>query len=322
MTRIIFIEKRFGKLSRAIIDIANMIIDEYQQQGLSLSLRQLYYQMVARDYIENSEASYKRIGNIVSDARNAGLIDWDAIEDRGRSAYLPTAWTNPAEIVQAAARSFRINRWEGQTNHVEVMVEKDALSGVLQPLCSRYHVRFSANKGYSSSTMLFEAGQRIRSLITDHEGSINQFYILYCGDHDPSGIDMTRDVRERVILYSGLRDLVDNMEIGVDVEDIIHVRRLALNWDQIKQWNPPPNPAKETDSRFAAYREEFGDDSFELDAVEPRNLRDLVEEEIKDLIDRKAWDKAVKKESIMKKELEEFSNSYGKKKPVTKKGAK
>lgn len=311
MSKILFVPKRFSQSSLDIITVANYIINEYQGQGLQLSLRQLYYQMVARDYIENSVRSYKRIGGIVSDARNAGLIDWNAIEDRNRDAYLPNSWKNPAEIVDAAARTFRVDRWEGQKNYVEVMVEKDALSGVLQPLCSKYHVRFSANKGYSSSTMMFEAGQRIRDAMKDSDAVSNQFHIIYCGDHDPSGIDMTRDVRERIILYSGIAPILESEGLDAQAEDLIHIERLALNWDQVEKWNPPPNPAKETDSRFAAYRSEFGDESWELDAVEPRRLRDLVEQHIKGLIDWELWNVIKKREDSMREELKEFAENYG-----------
>src|SRR6185369_10539864 len=112
----------------------------YRRQGYRLSLRQLYYQLVARALIENSEKSYKNIGNLVSDARQAGLIDWDMIEDRGRETVSVSHWDSPADIVRSAAYSFRIDKWADQPWHVEVMVEKDALSGVLGPVCRRLDI--------------------------------------------------------------------------------------------------------------------------------------------------------------------------------------
>lgn len=288
-----FIDHKFNAASLALIETANSILDEYDRQGYRLSLRQLYYQLVARDYIENTVKSYKRIGNLVSDARLAGLLDWNMIEDRNRETVLPNEWESPAEIVHAAASQFRVDRWMGQPCHVEVMVEKDALSGILGPVCQDLHVRFTANKGYSSSSAMYEAGKRIADMRFNHDREIHVFYL---GDHDPSGIDMTRDIRERLALFS------ETMKI--------EIHRLALNYDQVEQWKPPENPAKETDSRYAAYAEEFGESSWELDAVEPRTLAELVREGITDLIDQEQWDDVMQEEKRMRDGLQRFADDY------------
>src|SRR3990167_2865327 len=171
-----FIDHKFNRASLELVTIANGILNEYREMGYRLSLRQLYYQLVARDYIPNTVKSYKRIGNLVSDARLAGLLDWDMIEDRGRDAVIPTAWTSPAEIVRDAAQQFRVDRWQGQPCHVEVMVEKDALSGILGPVCRDLHVRFTANKGYSSSSAMYEAGKRIANAIFKRGRQVHVFY--------------------------------------------------------------------------------------------------------------------------------------------------
>jgi len=287
-----FIEHKFNRASLALIEQANGILNDYRRMGYRLSLRQLYYQLVARDIIENSVRSYKRIGNLVSDARLAGLLDWEMIEDRNRETVLPTQWDSPAQIVRAAASQFRVDRWQGQPCHVEVMVEKDALSGILGPVCRDLHVRFTANKGYSSSSAMYEAGKRIGRAIRYGRN----VHVFYLGDHDPSGIDMTRDIRERLSLFSEKTDF--------------EVHRLALNYDQIEDWNPPENPAKETDSRYEAYAEEFGESSWELDAVEPRTLADLVRDGISDLIDQEQWDEVMAEEKRMRQELENFATEY------------
>lgn len=288
-----FIDHNFNKASLALIETANGILNEYRNMGYRLSLRQLYYQLVARDYIENSIKSYKRIGNLVSDARLAGLLDWNMIEDRGRETVIPTAWTSPAQIVRAAAQQFRVDRWRGQPCHVEVMVEKDALSGILEPVCRDLHVRFTANKGYSSSSAMYEAGKRIAEAILRRGRKVHIFYL---GDHDPSGIDMTRDIRERLGLFSASKK--------------IKVHRLALNYDQVEQWSPPENPAKETDSRYQAYADQFGESSWELDAVEPRTLADLVRDGIQELIDESQWDKIMEAEKAMRHALQKFADEY------------
>lgn len=169
------------------------------------------------------------------------------------------------------------------------MVEKDALSGILEPVCRDLHVRFTANKGYSSSSAMYEAGKRIAR-------TVREVHIFYMGDHDPSGIDMTRDIRERLGLFSA--------------SNKIQIHRLALNYDQVEQWQPPENPAKETDSRYQAYADEFGESSWELDAVEPRTLADLVREGIQELIDEDQWEKIMKVEKAMRHDLQKFADEY------------
>jgi hypothetical protein len=180
----------------------------------------------------------------------------------------------------------------GQPCHVEVMVEKDALSGILEPVCRDLHVRFTANKGYSSSSAMYETGKRIANAIILGGRNVHVFYL---GDHDPSGIDMTRDNRERLAMFS---------------DRTIEIHRLALNYDQVEQWSPPENPAKETDSRYQAYADQFGESSWELDAVEPRTLADLVREGIEDLIDKDQWDEVMQEEERMRNELESFADEY------------
>lgn len=277
----------------------NKILTEYEGQGFRLSLRQLYYQLVSRDFIPNNQRSYKNLGNLVSNARQAGLVDWSMIEDRNRETSTPPHWDSPADIVEAAARSFRIDKWENQPYHIEVMVEKDALSGVLGPVCSQLDISITANKGYSSSSTMYEIGKRLQYECA-HEGKM--ICILYLGDHDPSGIDMTRDVKDRLLMYSKLQDDFDL--------DHFEIERLALNWDQIEQWSPPENPAKETDARFAAYLDEFGPSSWELDAVEPATLADLVRQAVLSRMDHKEWDKAVTKEKKGRLELRGFADQY------------
>ena len=287
----LFVNKSFKPDSYVKIQLINEILADYESDGYRLTLRQLYYQLVARGHIENSLKSYKCIGNLVSDARLAGLIDWDMIEDRGRVAQFPSHWDNPADIVEAAAQQFAVDKWADQENYAEVMVEKDALSGVLLPVCRRLDIGFTANRGYSSSSAMYEAGKRMARRIAEGK----TVWVFYLGDHDPSGVDMTRDVLERLSLFSA--------------EDI-EVKRLALNMEQVKELNPPENPAKETDSRASAYIAKFGLSSWELDAVEPRQLDDIVTSAVEALRDDDLWNAVVARERGMKAELQRFVAAY------------
>src|ERR1700694_840544 len=261
MTKQAFITRKFSAASLSTIETVNEILSEYEDQGFRLSLRQLYYQLVSRSYIPNNLRSYKNLGNLVSEARQAGLIDWGMIEDRNRETVATAHWTSPAEIVLAAAHQFRIDKWKDQPSHIEIMVEKDALSGVLDPVCRELDIAITANKGYSSSSTMYEIGQRLGNKACIHMKNI---CVIYLGDHDPSGIDMTRDVADRLAMYS-------------EVEPTqLEVIRIALNFDQVQLWQPPETPAKQTDSRFSSYVRKFGSSSWELDAVEPVQLAGLV----------------------------------------------
>lgn len=289
-----FTATKFRDASLELINILNGILDEYAQQGYDLSLRQLYYQGVARGYIENSQKSYSKIGDLVSAGRLAGLIDWDMIVDRGRVSISNTHWTSPADIVDAAASQYKIDKWKEQPNHIEVMVEKQALEGVLIPVCRKLDVTFRANKGYTSQSMMYRLGKDLAEI----HGTGKDIHVLYFGDHDPSGLDMDRDVAERLLLFSGLS---------------VSFERLALKYAQVQILNPPENPAKITDSRAKQYIKMYGASSWELDAVEPKELARLVEAAVVNLRDDSLWQDALDEENAMKAELQKFAKEYRRK---------
>jgi hypothetical protein len=282
-----FISWRPTGKSKALLSKINEVLELYRQQGYRLTLRQLYYQLVSRDYIPNNVKSYATTGDLVSNARLSGIIDWDMIEDRVRVAQARQHWNSPAEILGAAANSYYRDHWANQKIHLEVWCEKDAVSNILQPVCSKYDVIFMANRGYSSSSAMYDAYRRFR-----HASALEQKnIIIYFGDHDPSGIDMTRDVQDRIGLFLyGEQEGED----GKNSWPFDGVEREALNMDQIEKYDPPENPAKVTDSRYNAYVERFGLSSWELDALEPSVLSGLVEEAIKRHIDMEEFEKVNK----------------------------
>ena len=267
-----------------ILEKVNEVLAAYEAQGYKLTLRQLYYQLVARDFIPNNVHSYTNLGNIVSQGRLAGLIDWGMIEDRVRVPAINTHWRSPAHILEAAAESYYRDHWEGQDCHVEVWCEKDAVSNIIEPVARRYDVIFMANRGYSSQSAMYEAYQRM----FDYADAGRELWVIYLGDHDPSGIDMTRDIRDRMGLFLN--------NAGNGDEPFEGVNRIALNMDQIEQYHPPENPAKQTDSRYAGYTAEFGESSWELDALEPKVLADLVETAILRHLDVDKFNEVVKLE--------------------------
>lgn len=293
MSKIQYVARKFSGSSLVMIENANEIIDEYQQQGFSLTLRQLYYQFVSRDLLRNNQKEYKRLGSVINDARLAGYIDWEAIEDRTRELRQLAHWDSPADIVEACAAQFRVDKWAPQKNYVEVWIEKDALVGVIEGVCKRNDVPYFSCRGYTSQSEMWSAAQR---LIKQCEQDKDVF-VIHLGDHDPSGIDMSRDIEERLDLF--LEHEGWSMVDGVN--------RIALNMSQVKKYNPPPNPAKLTDSRSDEYVKKFGDDSWELDALDPKTLADLIQDTIDQYKDEELWEDSVEEELAAKRKLAEVA---------------
>lgn len=262
----------------ALIETANDIIGEYKRAGYILTLRQLYYQFVARGLIENTERSYKNLGNVISDGRIAGLIDWLSIEDRGRGVNPWQIEEDEREVLNGIENHFALDYWERQNAYVEVWVEKEALVSVIERPCSRLRVPYMACKGYLSASEAWRSGRRFEHMAEQGRRCV----LIHLGDHDPSGIDMTRDNADRLELFS--------RDSGVDV------RRIALNRDQVDRYRPPENPAKLSDSRAADYVEKHGYSSWELDALEPRILDRLITSEVEELVDPTIWEETQREE--------------------------
>lgn len=135
MPKIQYKEINFRSKSLDLIRLVNEVIGEYKAQGYELTLRQTYYQLVARGYIPNNERSYKNIGSLINDGRLAGLIDWCAIIDRTRNLRRNSHWEKPSDVIYSAKYFYLLDKWKDQPNYVEVWVEKDALVDVVGQAC-------------------------------------------------------------------------------------------------------------------------------------------------------------------------------------------
>lgn len=271
----------------AVVEQANEILEEYQGQGYILTLRQLYYQFVARAILPNTLQSYKRLGGIINEGRLGGLVDWKLLEDRTRGLERLATWDSPADIIDACAAQYRRALWDGQPYYVEVWVEKEALAGIVEQACNEYRVPHLSCRGYTSQSEMWRAGRRlIEQTDTDHK-----ILILHLGDHDPSGIDMSRDIQDRLEMFVG---------------EAPEFKRIALNMNQVRKYKPPPNPAKTTDARYASYQEEYGTESWELDALEPKVITKLIQSEIESIIDYDTWEESLKREAKDKRVLEKI----------------
>lgn len=291
MPKIEYVPKNFSTDRLQMIDKVNGVVSEYQQQGYSLTLRQVYYQMVARDIIPNNMRSYKNLGNLINDARLAGLIDWLAIEDRTRNLRGNSHWAKPGSVIENAAYSYRRDHWEGQPNYVEVWVEKDALIGIVGQICEKLDVNHFSCRGYVSQSEMWAAARRLRR----RQDAGQHVVLLHLGDHDPSGKDMSRDIQERLVTF--------------ETYDVTF-KRLALNMDQVELYNPPPNPAKLSDSRASGYIEEYGDECWELDALEPKVISDLINKNVKKYRDDTLYNAVVEREAEERRQLDDLAEHY------------
>lgn len=305
----LFKGQKFRQDKLALIRYCEKVTDDYRRQGLRMTLRQLYYQLVTANVIRNEEKAYKNLGKLVSDARLAGRLDWDIIEDRVRQPKSPPQFDSLGDLIEAAISSYRLPRMDGQDCYVELWVEKDALAGVLAPIARKYHAVLMVNRGYSSQSAMMDAAQRLDRACRNDDGEVSRdATILYLGDLDPSGEDMVRDIRDRLNMFlAGGYDIDAGRKTG-DVKDAVltspcgqvigrgdltvplEVEKLALTMDQVDEYQPPPNPTKLTDTRAKDFIAKYGYTSWEVDALPPTVLRQIIETRFEELIDLDAME--------------------------------
>lgn len=279
-THIAYEPRKFNQRQMVVIEIARRITEEYEKQGFKLTVRGLYYQFVGRGFTNewksgaNTQKSYNFLKGLMSKARRAGLISWTAIEDRDRHLFGTPFVESPRQAIEAARDAYTTDLWHNQAFRPQVWVEKNAQAGTVGRACAEFQVDYFPCKGYASDSALWEAGQRCLRYLGKGQRPI----IFHLGDHDPSGIDMTRDNQEKLTMFTGTP---------------VQVVRLMLNMNQIEQWRLPPNPAKMSDARAEAYVAEHGYSSWELDAAEPAEITKIIREAILKIRDPVKWDQAL-----------------------------
>lgn len=282
-----------------IIERAAAILDEYARQDITMTLRQLYYQLVARDIIPNDQAVYKKLSSLLTDARYAGLLDWDMMTDLTRNSERASQWASLSGLLNSAVRAYRKPRWSGQRYHVELLTEKEALHSVLKPIADRWHIFFTVNRGFNSATTTYQLAGRLQQFIEAGRDVV----CLYIGDHDPSGLEMIRDMRAR------LTEILQFRQVQIDA---FAFQPVALTFEQVQQYQPPENPAKKTDSRFNGYQRQFGDGSWEVDALRPEVMTDIVDQAIRQFVDEDMFNRVIAEEDTDKARLQTFLTTFDK----------
>jgi hypothetical protein len=246
------------KKTQDIIEAAREIL----QKQNPMTLRQLFYQLVSNHGIENSAAEYHKLGVALVNARKEGLIPWDWIEDRTRRPRTVSMWDDLPDFLQVVRRSYRRDVWKDQNVYIEAWLEKDALSGLFKEVLEPYGVTLNVGRGYDGWDSIHRAAERL--------GTGESASILYYGDHDPSGEDMVRSLRERLAFFGCRPEIV----------------KCALTLQDIKHYHLPPAFNKPTDRRTAKFTALHGEKcSVELDAMPWDILKERIVTEIEDRMD-------------------------------------
>jgi hypothetical protein len=254
--------------TQAMLDVARAVLESDHP----MTVRQVYYQLVSRQVIENNKGRYQAVSDVLVYARKNNLIPWDWIEDRLRRPRSVSMWSDLSDFGATVLSAYRRDIWESQPGYVEVWLEKDALSGIFEDILNRYGVTLNVGRGYDGWDSIRNAARRY--------GDGDNTTILYFGDFDPSGEDMVRSLEERLGFF-GCRP---------------SIRKCALNLDDIRRYNLPPDFTKKSDSRRKKFVDQYGDVSVELDALPIDVLRSRIRKEVEAQIDLGALETTLEKE--------------------------
>lgn len=273
-----------GEKTRRIIEAARQVLTEYRP----MTVRQIYYQLVASQVIENTRSQYKAVSKALVKARQEGLIPWHWVEDRLRIPHKVHMWRDVAAFGEIVPRWYRRDVWADQAQLIEVWCEKDALSGILGDVLRPLGVTLNVGRGYDGWDSIHNAAMRY--MRWRHEVTI-----LYFGDLDPSGRDIPRSLRERLEFFG----IYPTLEI------------CALLPEDVSRYNLPPDFTKPTDTRQVGFVAEFGDIAVELDALPVDVLRERVREAVESRMDMDALEEVLEREEQDKKAIYDALSTLG-----------
>jgi hypothetical protein len=269
-----------------------------------MTVRQLFYRLVSAGIIENTKRDYQYTSRMMTKAREDDRCPFEWIVDRSRPTYTPNVFTDAAAYAETVKVSYRKDYWTGQPNHVELWCEKDSITGSIQDVTDELGITLRVGRGFQSTTRVNEIAQHFARIT-------KPIKVFFLGDHDPSGVDIERDVAARVnrriprrvtpvtflnhhhatmqdLLNATLRSLADN----------IIPQRLAIFKEDIKLFNLPPLRIKASDTRSTRFAKTHGQDCVELDALPPSELRQRIRTAVESVMDKQAWLRAVAVEQV------------------------
>lgn len=244
-----------------------------------MTVRQVYYQLVSRQVIENKRSAYQAVSTLLVEARKDGSIPWDWIEDRLRRPRRVSMWEGLQDFSETVRNAYRRNVWVDQPSYVECWLEKDALSGIFEDVLEAYGVTLNVGRGYDGWDSIKNAAYRFneRSDVT----------VLYFGDFDPSGEDMVRSLEERLGFFECYPTII----------------KCALTLEDIERYRLPPDVTKATDTRQEAFVAKYGDISVELDALPVEVLREGIRSEVEGRMDLDALQETRRIENLERERI-------------------
>ena len=262
------------------------IIESYD---FPLTLRQIYYQLVAKQIIPNQQKYYMKLSRLCVIGRDESILPEGAFADRLRQVDKPSSWFNLPDYIETVKYAYRKDKWQEQDAYIEIWTEKDALRGVLTKVTYSYDVPLMVVRGQVSRTAIYESYERFAEKINEDKDC----YLYYAGDFDPSGMSIYHSLVERIKGHG-------------DAGQYVTFKRIALTPEQIKEYRLPSDPAKQADPNYRRFVSEYGDNVVELDSLPPDVLRDIVEHCIAEHIDRELLIQVEETETKERGRLQEF----------------
>ena len=256
--KIKYVDKRFQQKSLERIEAVNSILTEYEAQGYQMTIRQLFYQMVSRKITPFDNREYDKLITLIANGRNSGYIDWGQIVDRSRDAYQVKMFDSVESALKQAAKKYYIDIWQGMPLKPVIWYEKAGLAQIIGRVAAKYNIEHMATRGENSLTWLHSVSQQ------------SAIVILYLGDHDGHGVQISDGMQSKVKLYSN---------------GTVQFKRIAISLDQGEAINAPKIPLKDVKNLSFDYAQRFGCKyGYEIDAFSPVQLSQLIEDEVEKFI--------------------------------------
>jgi hypothetical protein len=279
--------KKTRGMARASFDLIQAMYD-IAKAAQPITGRGAGYKLFTAGLIPSMATSdMARVYRLLKEARERDLIPWDWIVDETRSLERVSTWDDPEQYVECVHRSYRRDFWNLQPARVEVWSEKGTVRGVLDPVLDRYGVGFRVMHGFSGATTVHGVAQ-------DNDG--RPLIALYVGDYDPSGLCMSEhDLPNRLVKYNG---------------EHVELRRIALCPEHLVNLPSFPASDKRRDPRYRWFVDNFGQQCWELDALDPNTLREIVQQAIEAEIEPEAWQRCATVERAERESLRTVLDSW------------
>lgn len=278
--------KNITKKTTDLIQAANEVLSAEHP----MTIRQLFYRLVSILNLNNCRADYQKLSRVMTQARESGEIDPEWIVDRSKPEIIPNVWEDVRGYLKTVSRGYKRNYWRDQPHYTEVWIEKDSLTGSIDETIEELGITLRTHRGYGSTTKKLE----IASLFDSIDKPMTIFYI---GDFDPSGVDIERDLLQKVKRY-------------MKSDRRIILKRLGILREDIEQFNLPPLRVKERDPRAKGFCQAYGTDVVEADALPPTELRSRIKEAVTSLIYYDRWNRNVSVEEAEFESIRSFVENY------------